>query len=108
MKINKTKLLNHFIDIKNIGNFNIFVCYENLFNKIGLRYNIEFYIISVVILLHIINIFLFYEKELSKIEIKINDIIFGKNNLYLMNFKIEEKEKEDSLTLHEHFAFCKV
>ena len=37
LKINKTKLCENFIDIKNIVNFKIMICYKALFNKKGIN-----------------------------------------------------------------------
>ena len=39
MNINKTKLVKNFVDIKNIVNFNMLICYKNLFNKNGILLN---------------------------------------------------------------------
>ena len=56
MNINKTKLLDSFINIKNIINFNFLVCYKNLFNSDVFLNNIGFYIILIIILFHIIQL----------------------------------------------------
>ena len=45
MYINKTKLYNNFINVKNIANVNILVCYKTLLKKEGLIYNIGSYIV---------------------------------------------------------------
>ena len=42
MKINKTKLYENFIDIKNIANINLLVCYKQLFKGEGIKKNIGF------------------------------------------------------------------
>ena len=57
MNINKTKLYENFMDIKNIANIRILICYKNLFSKIGAIYNIGSYIIIAILLFHIISFF---------------------------------------------------
>ena len=57
--IDKSKLLKNFIDIKNIANLNILICYKNLLYKNGIIKNIGSYIILIIILFHIICIFIF-------------------------------------------------
>ena len=57
--INKTKLYNNFINIKNIANIKILVCYKELLNIKGIKYNIGCYLIIPILLLHIINIIIF-------------------------------------------------
>ena len=84
MNINKNNLLKNFIDIKNLANFNFFVCYKNLFNKKGLLYNIGSYIILCFIFFHFLSIIIFcssqYNKLIKKIKI-INNINLGKLNI---------------------------
>ena len=81
MNINKTKLLDDFINIKNIANFNFLVCYKKLFCKNGLLNNIGSYIIFSIILFHMMTLIIFYKKKfhsLKKKIKKIKKIIFGK------------------------------
>ena len=68
MNIDKSKLLKNFGNFRNIANINLLVCYENLFSKKGIILNIGFYVISAIILLHIIFILIFYLKQLSKVK----------------------------------------
>ena len=75
--INKTKLYNNFINIKNIANIKILVCYKELLNIKGIKYNIGCYLIIPILLLHIINIIIFYKNQINKIRIQIEDIIFS-------------------------------
>ena len=95
MNINKNKLLENFKDIKNIINFKLLVCVENLFSKIGLLENVGFYIFIVFIILHIISLFVFYIKQLDLLISKIRDIIFSLNNLNLINGDKKEKKEEE-------------
>ena len=88
MNINKTKLLNNFIDIKNIANINILKCYNILFSKEGINNNIGSFIIIPIIIFHFICIILFNEKILGVIKNKIKNIIFA-----IKNSNIVKKEK---------------
>ena len=63
MKINKTKLYENFIDIKNIANFKLMVCYNELFSDKGIKNNIAFYVNIPINIFHIIALILFYTKQ---------------------------------------------
>ena len=95
MTIDKMKIaLKNFKNIKNFININFLVCYKKLFNIKGLIYNIGFYILSAIVLFHIISIFIFYINQFSGIKMKINDIIFAiKENKELHDNKIIKKKK---------------
>ena len=60
MNIDKDNLYSNFVNIKNIINVKIMKCYKVLFNKKGIIKNIAFYIVSFIILFHIITIIIFY------------------------------------------------
>ena len=94
MNINKNNLLKNFIDIKNLANFNFFVCYKNLLNKIGLLNNIGSYIILGFIFFHFLSIIIFcssqYNKLINKIK-SLNNINLGK-----LNIKETETDNKDS------------
>ena len=90
MKINKTKLLENFLDIKNIININILTCYKELFSKKGIKNNIGCFIIIAIILFHIICIYFFYMYHLYIFKIRIKGVFFG---LHKIKF-IKENEKE--------------
>jgi hypothetical protein len=77
MKIDRVKLYNNFIDIKNIANIKILKCGSVLFSKNGIISNIAFFIIAPVVLFHIISIIIFYYKQKKIIKNKIKDISFG-------------------------------
>ena len=89
MNINKDKLFENFKDIKNFANFNFLVCHNKLFNKKGFIKNIGCYLISSIILVHILIIIFFRLKQFYLIKIKIKDITFGINEYQL----IEEEKK---------------
>ena len=72
MNINKDKLFGNFINIKNIANINILKCYKTLFSKNGIKRNIGFLIIILIIIFHLICMILFYIKDLSAIKKNLN------------------------------------
>jgi hypothetical protein len=74
MNINKTKLFENFADFKNIANIDILKCYDNLFDIIGIIYNIGFYVISSILIYHIISFFVFYLRQSDTIIENINNI----------------------------------
>ena len=78
ININTTKLLNNFVDIKNIINLNVIKCYESLFKIDGIKNNIGFWVNSPVVLFHIMSVVLFYAKEKKVIIKLIEDIIYAK------------------------------
>ena len=91
IKINKTKLYENFIDIKNIVNIKLMACYKELFNNKGIKRNIAFFVVIPLIIFHIITIILFYNKQKNIIDDKINDIAFSINNWELV--KADERKQ---------------
>ena len=71
ININTTKLLNNFKNAKNYANLNLFVCHKSLFSKEGLIKNVGFYIFIVIIIIRIINLFIFYKKQKNLLKKKI-------------------------------------
>ena len=59
MIIDKEKLYKNFIDVKNIANINLLICYNQLFTKKGIVYNIGCYIIIPMIVFHLFTISFF-------------------------------------------------
>ena len=94
ININKSKLYENFMNINNIANINLLVCYKNLFSKEGLIKNVGFYIIIIIIIFHILCIILFYLKQLKKLMKKIKNIIFALQNIKLLKL-IKRKKKEN-------------
>ena len=80
MNIDKDNLYSNFVNIKNIINVKIMKCYKVLFNKKGIIKNIAFYIVSFIILFHIITIIIFYINQRYSLFNKIKEIIFGIRN----------------------------
>ena len=90
LKINKTKLYYNFKHITNIININIIICYEKLFKKNSILYNIGFYIFIPIIVLNIISIFIFFKKQLFHINNIIKDITFA-----IKNSNLIQKDKKE-------------
>ena len=97
IKIDKEKLYENFIDIKNVANIEILVCYDNLLQKDGIVYNIGFYIISLIIIIHIICMFIFYIKQYDIIKNKINDIEFAIKNYHVIKSGEKERKKTNNI-----------
>ena len=96
IKINKTKLIKDFIDIRNIANINILICYDVLFSKKGISKNYGSYSLIPMIVIHFILLILFYTKHsYNQIKDKIINISFNIDNLGLL--KTEENKKEKRL-----------
>ena len=99
MDINTTKLYEKFIDINNILNISIMICYYVLFSKEGLLHNIAFYAIIIIIIFHLVSILYFYKNKINIIKDKIKDISYGINNWnivieYQKEIIRKKKEKE--------------
>ena len=99
MDINTTKLYEKFIDINNILNISIMICYYVLFSKEGLLHNIAFYAIIIIIIFHLVSIIIFYKSKINIIKDKIKDISYGINNWnivieYQKEIIRKKKEKE--------------
>ena len=90
--IDKEKLFDSFINVKNIGNFNLMICYKSLFSKKGILKNIGFYILIIIILFHTICVLLFYRKYFGFILDKIEKILFAIKNWDLV--REEERERK--------------
>ena len=96
MNINTTKLFGNFRNIKNIANFNLLKCVDNLFSKLGISKNVGCFILIAIIILRIISLFVFYLKQLRLLKEKIKDIIYAIKNIKLIkdNSKIKEESKK--------------
>ena len=94
INIDTDKLLNNFKNIKNFANLNLLSCNESLFCKEGLIKNVGFYIFIVIIIIHIINLFIFYIKQIDLLKNKIKDLIYAIKNYYLLKKKKRNKESK--------------
>ena len=93
ININKQKLLDNFKNIKNIANFNLLICIDVLFCKLGLKTNVGFFIFISIILLRIVILFVFYLNQSKRLKNKINDLIFAIKNLKLIKDKDNNKRE---------------
>ena len=73
--IDKDKLLNSFMDIKSLMNFDILKCYYTLFKKDGIINNIGSYILLAIILIFIASLVIFISKGYSSLMRQIDLII---------------------------------
>ena len=83
ININKTKLLENLGNIKSFLNINYLSCYQTLFIGMSIIHNIGFYVVTFILIFHIINILLFFINQFRQIEKKIKDIIFAIEKLKL-------------------------
>ena len=93
-KFDMNKIKNKF-DFRNMINIEVIKCYKKLFCKDGILYNIGSYILLSIILIFIIGLIIFINKEFKSLqkEIEINIIIENKNeNNNDDNEKIKGKE----------------
>ena len=91
IKIDKSKLFENFINIKNIANINILVCYKVLFSKEGIKNNYGCFFMIFIFLWHYILMILFFAKfQYKKIIQVIKDIEFAIINNKLL---IEERKR---------------
>ena len=93
MNINKTKLFENFADFKNIANIDILKYYANLFDIIGIIYNIGFYVISFILIYHIISFFFFYLRQSDTIIENINNI-YKEKKAKLNTIKFTKNKKD--------------
>ena len=98
MNIDTKKLLKNFIDIKNIANIGILVCYKRLLSLQGIIKNIGCLIVISNIILHFIFIILFYYNQFKELKNKIIYIIFSK---YV--WSLFEKEENSKKNLKKNF-----
>ena len=91
MKINKTELYKNFLDIKNIANIKILICYQRLFDKLGILKNVGSYVLIFIFLLHFIFICMFCIKYSNILNKKIKEIVLAIKQIKFIN-AIKEKK----------------
>ena len=94
MNINKTKLLDNFKNVYNIANLNILVCVKKLFTKIGMIKNVGSYIMILIIIIHITDLFIFFISQFEKLEKIIKDIVYAIKNIKFIKDNNKRKDKE--------------
>ena len=111
IKIDKSKLLKNFVDFKNFANIKMLSCYRLLSSKKGIRNNIGFFIISIILFFHIICCFIFYIKGFKKLKLKIDNILFAIKNKHILDSEknnnnqiitSNKKKKKNSLLIRNN------
>ena len=92
VKFDKNKLFQHFTDINKVINIEILKCYKNVFKFKNFIKNYGFFFYSLMLLIYLVILFIFYLKSFSilknNIKMLVKDMIF-----------IFEKNKKDSKKL---------
>ena len=101
MSINKDRLLDNFINIKNFMNFKFLICYKKIFNKNGIINNIGCFILILITLFHIITILIFCIKQFSSLKDKIKKI-FNEKKLFKIN-RFTNKKNYLNKNNNKHF-----
>ena len=94
MNINEKDLLKNFKDIYNVINIKILGCFKKLFCKIGIIKNIASYIMISIIIIHIIDIFLFFISQFGLLKKKIKDIIYSIKTIKLIKDNNKKKDEQ--------------
>ena len=94
--VNKDKLYK-FMNIKNIANFKIMICYKLFFSSEGIKENIGFYCLLLTLVVYFICLIYFYKKDYKPLKVIVNEIVFAKKNeKYLekkYKFKFDKRKK---------------
>ena len=94
-----------FTNLKMLSNIYILKCAKTLFSKDGIKSNIAFYIVMIIILISIFECIYFFLKGYKYFERKIKEIIELKSIIYEVQFKKKIKPKKFP---HKMFVFYKV
>ena len=87
IKFDKLKLYDKFVDINNFVNLQLLKCYYVVFTKEGISKNIGCFILIPILVLFIICIIKFYKNDYKQLKMKINEIIYAKNNIKKLKSK---------------------
>ena len=95
VEINKDKLLNNFVDIDETTNLGVMRCYRLLFTKEGIYKNIGHYVLVFIIIMFLLFMILFINKEYKILEYLIDNISSQKKSSDNLsdNAKINCKKK---------------
>ena len=94
VSIDKNKLYENFIDIKNIVNINVLKCYKLIFTLNAFKSNYANLILLVIILLFLICLILFYFKDYYYLLKILSIIVYFKLNPILVK-KLNHREKKE-------------
>ena len=93
--IDKEKLLNNFVDFKNIANILILKCYKLIFKIEAFKNNIGNIFMIIIIILLLLTIIIFYRKDYMKLKEYFYKIIFLKINEKKVKNIVQKKEREE-------------
>jgi hypothetical protein len=96
INIDKERLKESFSNITNIANLNVMKCYNVLFSKQGILYNIGFYVILPINLLYFITVIIFYYKDFKELKIIIQKIIYIKKNFKSINLELKSRNEDQT------------
>ena len=94
MNIDRKKLINNFKHVYNLANLNLLVCVKKLFSVVGIIKNVGSYIMIFIIVIHIIDLFIFFIIQLKQLNKKIQDIIYAVKNYKLIKANNKNKDEE--------------
>ena len=98
MNIDGEELIKNFKIVYNYANFNLLICFKKLFSKEGIIKNAASYIIIIIIIIHIIDLFNFFMKQFGILKKKIKDIIYAIKNIEsIKKRKDKEQKKKDKI-----------
>ena len=104
IKIDKAKLYENFIDIKNIANINILKCYKVLFSKNGIIKNYGSYFIISIIIIHLTIAIIFYaNKYYNKIKHMIKRILWRMDIIKYKSHDIKNQNDKELKNYNYNF-----
>ena len=89
------KLLNNFINFKDVSNIHVIKCYKLLFSKNGLIYNIGFYTLLIIILITIVESIIFCNKGYKLLYTRIKEIFNMKFNTINLNMNLNNDKTQN-------------
>ena len=92
IKVDKDKLYK-FMDIKKIANLNVLKCWKLITSKVGLITNIGFYLYFPAVITFFLAIIILIAKDYKHLKIQVDDIVYAKQYIKLINEKKKKKEK---------------
>ena len=94
MNIDGDELIKNFKIVYNYANFNLLICVKKLFSKEGIIKNAASYIMIIIIIIHIVDLFIFFIKQFGILKKKIKDIIYAIKNIKLVKYNKKRKNEE--------------
>ena len=104
IEIDKEKLLNNFVDIKNIANILMLKCYKLIFRLEAFKKNIGNIFMIIILFLFFLTIIIFYRKDYIKLKEYFYNIIFLKINMKKIKKIVKKKEREEELLENQRIS----